>query len=139
MRETDSVPEVKRSRRKERVLLVAHVLTGFLLITKGLHKLSDVDASPVILALTLGGGALSLAAAMFHRRLHNARHGVGAMISFVESAACLLVAVSYVEDGTRYLQYPLFVTSAIALGAAVVQLRRRRAGAKRPVAADGQA
>jgi threonine/homoserine efflux transporter RhtA len=127
MREMNKVPEVTHSRRKERVLLVAHVLTGFLLITKGLHNLSDVDASPVILAFTLGGGALSLAAAIFHRRLHDARHGVGALVSLVESAACLLVAVSYIEDGTRYLQYPLFVASAIALGAAVVQLRRRRA------------
>ena len=128
VREMDTMPDVKRSRRKERVLLVAHVLTGFLLITKGLHELSDEGASAVIVAFTLGGGVLSLAAAVFHRQLHKAKHGAGAVISFVESAACLLVAVSYVEDGTRYLQYPLFVASAIALGAAVVQLRRQRAG-----------
>jgi hypothetical protein len=104
-------------------------MTGFLLITKGLHELSEVDASPVLLTLTFGGGVLSLTAALFHRKLHNTKHGVGAVISFVESAACLFVAVSYVEDGTRYLQYPLFLASAIALGAVVVQLRRRRASA----------
>ena len=119
-------PEGKRSQRKEKILLVAHVMTGVLLITKGLHKLSEGHATPLLLALTLGGGALALAAAVFHRRLHHARHGLGALISFVESAACLLVAVSYVQDGTRYLQYPLFAASAIALGAAVVQLRRRK-------------
>ena len=124
-------PEGKRSPRKEKILLVAHVMTGVLLITKGLHKLSEGHATPLLLALTLGGGALALAAAVFHRRLHHARHGLGALISVVESAACLLVAVSYVQDGTRYLQYPLFAASAIALGAAVVQLRRRRASAYR--------
>jgi len=129
MDEMDRVLDVKRSHRKERVLLIAHVMTGFLLITKGLHEVSEVDASPVLLALTFGGGALSLAAALFHWKLHNTKHGVGALISFVESAACLFVAVSYIEDGTRYLQYPFFVASAIALGAVVVQLRRRHAGA----------
>jgi 1,4-dihydroxy-6-naphthoate synthase len=129
----DRAHEVRRSQRKERMLLAAHVLTGFLLITKGLHKLVEGHASPALLALTLGGGALSLAAAMFHRRLHDAKHGVGALISFVESAACLLVALSYVESGTRYLQYPLFLASAIALGAAVVQLTRRRASGSRVV------
>jgi 1,4-dihydroxy-6-naphthoate synthase len=121
---SDKAPEIKRSLRKERILLVAHVMTGVLLITKGLHKLSEGHASPALLALTFGGGALSLAAALFHRRLHNARHGVGALISLVESAVCLFVAVSHVEEGTRYLQYPLLVASAMALGAAVVQLRR---------------
>jgi drug/metabolite transporter (DMT)-like permease len=125
----DQVPDVKRSQRRERVLLIAHLMTGFLLIAKGLHELSAVDTSPVIVALTFAGGALSLAAAIFHRRLHSAKHGVGALISFIESAACLFVAVSYIEDGTRYLQYPLFVASAFALGAMVVQLRRRRASA----------
>jgi hypothetical protein len=129
MDEIDNVPDAKHPHRKERVLLVAHVMTGFLLITKGLHELSAVDTSPVLVALTFGGGALSLAAAIFHRKLHNAKHGVGALISFVESAACLLVAVSYIEDGTRYLQYPLFFASAIALVAMVVQVRRRSASA----------
>jgi EamA domain-containing membrane protein RarD len=117
------------------MLLVAHVMTGFLLITKGLHKLSDGHASPALLALTFGGGAVSLAAAVFHRRLHHARHGLGALMSFVESAVCLLVAVSYVEEGTRYLQYPLFVASAFAFGAAVVQWRRQRASASPRAAA----
>ena len=128
MDEMDSRPDVKRSQRKERVLLVAHVMSGILLITKGLHELSGVDPSPAIVALTFGGGVLSVVAAIFHRRLHG-RHGVGALISLIESAACLFVAMSYIQDGTRYLQYPLFVASAIALGAMVAQLRRRRAGA----------
>ena len=45
-------PEGKRSPRKEKILLVAHVMTGVLLITKGLHKLSEGHATPLLLALT---------------------------------------------------------------------------------------
>ena len=57
MDENENVPDVKHPHRKERVLLIAHVLTGFLLITKGVHELSAVDTSPVLVALTFGGGA----------------------------------------------------------------------------------
>jgi hypothetical protein len=119
--------EVKRLQRKERVIRAVHVLTGFLLITKGLHKLSDGEPSPFLVTLTLVGGALALAAAVFHHRFHDSRYGIGAVISLIESAVCLLVALSYVEEGASYIQYPFFFASITALGAMVMQLRRQGA------------
>jgi hypothetical protein len=125
--ETNDQPEVKRLQRKERVIRAVHTLTGFLLIAKGLHKLSDGEPAPVLVTLTLVGGALALAAAVFHHRFHDSRYPVGALISLIESAACLLVAVSYVEDGASYIQYAYFFASITALAAAAMQLWRQGA------------
>jgi hypothetical protein len=117
------VAPASRKIASERLHLVGHVLTAFVLAVKGFSKLDHAKEYAPLIAVCWGGAALILATLAFRRRLRLFASKLEALILLVEGVVAAIVGTLSMQHGQRYQPYAWF---AAAAGLGVASLVRAR-------------
>jgi FtsH-binding integral membrane protein len=104
---------------------VGHYLTAFVVLLKGVDKLTVVGKVPYAVALIVIG-LIILFGTIFHHRFEKVLRHFKGIIFALEAITLAIVGYLYVKDGKELIQYVCFFAAALFLIASIVYFTKPR-------------
>jgi phosphoglycerol transferase MdoB-like AlkP superfamily enzyme len=113
------------SKRAALLESIAHYLTAFVVLLKGIDKLNVPGKGPFAITLILIALFIFFGTA-FHHRFEKAFRHLKGYVALLESIVMSMIGYLYLKDGKMMLQYVCFGASLLFLVAAIVYFSKVR-------------
>ena len=117
------VAAASRKIAPERLHLVGHVVTAFVLAVKGFSKLDHAREYAPLIAVCWGGAAFILVTLVLRGRVHLFASKLEALILLIEGVVAAIVGALSMQHGQRYQPYAWFAAAAGLVVASIVRAR----------------
>jgi len=105
--------------------IISHIVTGLVVILKGIDKIGYPEKLWLAIMLILIGGII-LSIGVFHHQIEPRLRNVKALVFICEGVVMGIVGYIYMHDGKSYIQYVCFVASIGFLVATLITLFKKK-------------
>lgn len=104
---------------------ISHIVTGIVVILKGVDKVEHPDKLWLGIILILIGALIS-SIGLFHHRVEHYIKNIKPFVFLCESAVMGIVGYIYMHDNKAYIQYACFAASVGFLIAAILNIAKKK-------------
>lgn len=105
--------------------VISHIVTGIVVILKGVDKVEHPEKLWFGIILILIGAIIS-SIGIFHHKVEHYIKNIKSLVFLCESAVMGIVGYIYMHDNKTYIQYACFAASAGFLIAAILNIVKKR-------------
>lgn len=99
------------NRRAERLRMLVHFITAFVLILKGISKVEHPEGYEILIAVAFVGGAVILAGTLLHHQIARRFRYFGVAVFLIEALTYTIVGVISISHATRAIHYMWFMAA----------------------------